>query len=234
MDTQKRKTFTMFIGISLRRVLILFVLVMLALLITSPDRLWAGSDPYYEVIWPDNVYVGGNVRSATVVYGRAFNSSPVSALPDLRNASDWLPVGSLIYGATEWGNPPLSATGWCQVRDNPLRYEQFGNGSTIFNSTEIVSSTSTTEILYATSVVTTKYEQSFVGNNSYDIVNLDYPAHVGTLEVVAITDGPISHSVEWINGNHFAEVVVSGEIISASPIEIWWPGCTYRFRYVKR
>lgn len=234
MDTRKQKTIMMFIDTSHRRVLILFALAILASLITFPGQSWAGSDPYHEVIWPDNVYIGGNVKSATVVYGRAFNSSPVSALPDLQGASDWLPVGSLIYGATGWGNPPVDATGWCQVKDSPLRYEQFGNGSIIFNSTEIVSVTSTTEILYATGVVTSKYEQLFDGNNSYDIVPLDCPAHEGTLEVVAITDGPISHSVEWIDGNHFSEVLAAGGIVAASPIEIWWPGCAYRFRYVKR
>jgi len=122
------------------------------------------------------------------------------------------------------------------------------SGVNVYSATTIISVTQNVDILSATdvyvsgvisasAVISPKLEQSFVGNNSKDYVNLDTPAINGTVEILAITDPVISHGVEWVEGNHWEAVKMPGiegageTIVSVSPVGKWWRGCTYRIRY---
>jgi hypothetical protein len=181
-----------------------------------------------------------------------------SASVDILWATPFLPLPDavpnppvLIYGATQFlSNGVLDwVTGWWQVPlDPPKRYEPLGSGTQIFNSTMIVSVTQLTEILHsktinttiinASSVIASKSEWSFEGNNSYDIITLPTPAIDGTVELDAITSPHISHAVEWTDGNQWAAIKIpplAGQsfysIVGASPIIKWTPRTTYRFRF---
>lgn len=99
----------------------------------------------------------------------------------------------------------------------------------------------TTSLIIVDKIVSEKYVQTFNGDNSYNIINLDSPAYAGTLEIVAITSKYISHDVLWEKDNHYEEVTLPplegqalGDITSVSPIVKWFPRTKYLLKYVKK
>jgi len=79
-----------------------------------------------------------------------------------------------------------------------------------------------------------KYVEEWLrGDNVSFIYNLEFPAIPNSLEVTAITDGPIAHDIEWVRGFHWDPLTNGYTITGVSPYYKWMPRLSFRFTYIR-